>query len=110
MAATTLNSERAVEMSVYVVRAFIRFRDLTRSQTRLAVVLRTLERRVAQHDIGLKRVIAAVRQLMEPPLKARRPIGFLPAAAPTPEARSSAVRRGRAGGHGTRSARRARCS
>jgi hypothetical protein len=107
MAATLLNSPRAVEMSVFVVRAFVRLRDLARSQTRLALMLRTLERKVAQHDVGLKRVIAAVRQLMEPPPRARRPIGFLPAA-PTPGATPSAGRRGRAGADERRSVRPAR--
>jgi hypothetical protein len=110
MAAALLNSLRAVEMSVYVVRAFVRLRNLARSQTRLAVMLRTLERRVAQHDVGLKRVIAAVRQLMEPPSKARRPIGFLPPAAPTRVATPSGVRRGRASADERRSVRPARCS
>jgi hypothetical protein len=76
MAATVLNSPRAVEMSVFVVRAFVRLRALARTHGDLTRALATLERRVTGHDEELKQVIAALRGLIEPPAKPRRRIGF----------------------------------
>ena len=76
MVATILNSPRAVEMSVFIVRAFVRLRDLARSHAEVARHLATLERRVTAHDADLKEVFAALRQLLEPPTRPRRRIGF----------------------------------
>ncbi len=76
MAASILNSPRAVEMSVFVVRAFVRLRDFARGHEELARQLAALERRVAGHDVELQSVLAALRRLLEPPSRPRRPIGF----------------------------------
>jgi hypothetical protein len=76
MAASVLNSERAVEMSVYVVRAFVQLRELLVDHKALADKLSELERRVTNHDNSLTEVIAAIRALMAQPKPASRPIGF----------------------------------
>ncbi|MEO6326445.1 MAG: ORF6N domain-containing protein [Thermoanaerobaculia bacterium] len=76
MAATVLNSPRAVEMSLFVVRAFVHLRDYARTHAELAKQLELLERRVTGHDEDLKQVIAALRGLLEPAAKPRRAIGF----------------------------------
>lgn len=76
MAASVLSSPRAVEMSVFVVRAFVRLRDFARSHEELARQLAAVERRVSGHDVELQRVLAALRQLLEPPARLRRSIGF----------------------------------
>lgn len=77
MAATVLNSLRAVEMSIFVVRAFVRLRDLARTHAELAGHLDALERRVTAHDGDLKQVFAALRQLLDPsPAKPKRRIGY----------------------------------
>jgi hypothetical protein len=76
MAASVLNSPRAVEMSVFVVRAFVRLRDLARTHSELAAKLTALERKVAGHDEDLKQMFAALRALIDPPTKPRRAIGF----------------------------------
>jgi len=76
MAASVLNSERAVDMSVYVVRVFVRLRQLLASHESLARKLDALERR---YDAQFKVVFAAIRELMAPPEpKKKRPIGFGP--------------------------------
>jgi hypothetical protein len=81
MAATVLNSPRAVEMSVYVVRAFVKLRDVLASNTELAGKLAALERSVATLDARTRRqfeaVYAAIRGLMAPTKAGSRPIGFL---------------------------------
>ncbi|MBI3981729.1 MAG: ORF6N domain-containing protein [Gemmatimonadetes bacterium] len=77
MAASVLSSPRAVEMSVFVVRAFVRLRRLAVTHAELAARLAELERRVGAHDKHLKAIIQAIRQLAPPPDEApQRRIGF----------------------------------
>jgi hypothetical protein len=80
MAATVLNSPRAVEMSVYVVRAFIKLREVLASNTVLARKLEVLEKSVATLDARTREqfeeVYRAIRALMAPPAPKSRPIGF----------------------------------
>lgn len=80
MAATVLNSPRAVEMSVYVVRAFVKLRELLASNEELARRLDELEARIEKklttHDQAIAAMLSAIRQLMIPPAPKRRPIGF----------------------------------
>ena len=76
MAASVLNSDRAVEMSVYVVRVFVQLRAALLDHKALAEKLAALERRVSHHDNSLAEVIAAIRALMAQPKPANRPIDF----------------------------------
>lgn len=80
MAATILNSPRAVEVSVYVVRAFVQLRDLLAGNKELARRLvdleRHLTRKLADHDQAIADILDAIRQLMNPPQPPKRPIGF----------------------------------
>lgn len=76
MAATILNSDRAVEMSVFVVRAFVQLREMLSTHKELAAKLDALERKVGAHDRAIAEIIDAIRQLMAPPAEQKRPIGF----------------------------------
>jgi ORF6N domain len=76
MAASVLNSDRAVQMSVYVVRAFVQLRAPLLDHKELADKLATLEKRVSHHDGSLTAVIEAIRALMAQPKSVSRPIGF----------------------------------
>lgn len=76
MAASVLKSERAVEMSLFVVRAFIRLRQIATTHGDLAAKLDLLERRVADHDGSIKELFRAIRVLLEPPVRSPRRIGF----------------------------------
>ena len=80
MAATVLNSPRAVEMSIYVVRAFVQLRELLASNKELALRLDELEARIEKkltgHDQAIAAVLSAIRQLMSSPAHKRRGIGF----------------------------------
>ena len=110
MAATVLNTPRAVEVSVYVVRAFVRLRELVGSHRELAKRLDDLEQKTEalamQQDTfsrntrnQLKQVFEALRELMTPPDPPKRPIGFI-----DPEdkgKKTQARRKGRAGGAST---------
>lgn len=76
MAATVLRSAQAIDMSIFVVRAFLRLRDVATSHRELALNLSALERRVTGHDAELKAIVAALRRLIDPPSHKRRRIGF----------------------------------
>jgi hypothetical protein len=76
MAATVLNSPRAVQMSIFVVRAFLRLREWVVGQAALAARLAELERRVGAHDHELKAIIRTIRTMLEPPAPPRKQIGF----------------------------------
>ena len=78
MAATILNSPRAVEVSVFVVRAFVKLRQLAVGHKYIAAKLAELERKVLGHDDSIRQLVAAIRQLMAPPPEERRKrrIGF----------------------------------
>jgi len=73
MAASVLNSERAVDTSVFVVRAFVRMRETMASHRELSQRLIVLEK---TYDARFRAVFSAIRALMEPPKTPRRRIGF----------------------------------
>ncbi len=80
MAATVLNSDRAVQMSVFVVRAFVRLREMLATNRRLAGKLDELENRLDTHDSVIGELIEAIKELMKPQEPSRVRIGFqLPA-------------------------------
>ena len=80
MAASVVNSARAIEMSIYVVRAFVQLRELLSSNRELANRLDKLEARIEQklasHDDAIAAMLSAIRELMNPPATKRRSIGF----------------------------------
>lgn len=76
MAANVLSSERAIDMSVYVTRAFIKMRALLGQHGEILKRLTQLESRVSNHAENIKAIIEAVRQLMQPPKSKSRLIGF----------------------------------
>ena len=75
MAANVLNSKRAVQVSVQIVRAFIRLRQILASNEELARKLNDLEKK---YDHQFKIVFDAIRELMTPPPLGTKPIGFRP--------------------------------
>lgn len=75
-AANILNSPRAIDMSVHVVRAFVRMRELVASDKALAQKLDELERKYRHHDKAIAAMLSAIRQLMYSPRPKRRAIGF----------------------------------
>jgi hypothetical protein len=80
MAASVLNSERAAEMSVFVVRAFVRLREMLSSNRQLAAKIDELERRLETHDTTIQDILDAIKELMIPEQPPGRKIGYqLPA-------------------------------
>jgi|SRR5215471_1270206 len=76
MAATVLNSRRAIEMSVFVVRAFVRMRKALAVNQQIVAKLAELERRLESHDADIQELIEAISELMTPPPSSTRRIGF----------------------------------
>jgi len=76
MAANVLNSRQAVRMSVFVVRAFVKLREMLTTHKELAHKLAELERKLQNHDESIRSLVVAIRQLMTSPEPKRRPIGF----------------------------------
>jgi len=73
MLSSVLRSGRAVQVSIEIVRAFVRLRTMLAGNVELARKLAALERK---YDAQFKVVFDAIRELMEPQAKPRRPIGF----------------------------------
>jgi ORF6N domain-containing protein len=76
MVASVLNSSRAIEVSVYVVRAFVKLREMVGTHKELGRKLAELQRRIQEHDEEITDLFEAIRQLMEPPEKSKKRIGF----------------------------------
>ena len=76
MAATVLNSKQAIEMSVFVVRAFVRMREMVAKNRQLAAKINELDRRLETHDTAIQEIIEAIKELMVPEGPSKRKIGF----------------------------------
>jgi hypothetical protein len=74
MLSSVLNSERAINVNIEIMRAFVRLRRMLGSHAELARKLDTLEKK---YDAQFKVVFDAIRELMKPPESKKRPIGFL---------------------------------
>ena len=81
MAATILNTRKATEVSVFVVRAFVRFREALAAHGELSARLTQLEERIARklssHDHAIAEILSAIRALTTVPAPPRRSIGFV---------------------------------
>lgn len=77
MVASVLNTPRAVEVSLYVVRAFVRLREMIASNKEFARKLDALEKKLATHDQAITGILTTLRQMMNPPVPKRRGIGFV---------------------------------
>lgn len=76
MAASVLNSPRAVEMSVFVVRGFVRLNEMLASNRELAAKVMELDRRFKSQDATIHSIVAAIQRLMKPPSRRIPQIGF----------------------------------
>ena len=76
MLSSVLHSERAVQVNIAIMRAFVQLREMRSSHKELAHKLEELERKVGIHDQTIVQLIEAIRELMEPPVEKRKQIGF----------------------------------
>src|SRR5881398_875800 len=76
MLSSVLKSERAVKVNIAIMRAFVKLRETLETNREFARKFSELERRVGKHDKEIAAIIDAIRQLMAPPEKPKREIGF----------------------------------
>jgi hypothetical protein len=76
MLSSVLNSERAVKVNIAIMRPFVKLRQMLDTNRELAPKFSELEARVGKHDEDIAGILEAIRQLMAPPEKPRREIGF----------------------------------
>jgi tetrahydromethanopterin S-methyltransferase subunit G len=76
MLSSVLNSGRAVRVNIAIMRAFVKLRETLGTNRELARKFSELEKRVGKHDEKIDAILEAIRQLMGPPKKLRREIGF----------------------------------
>ena len=76
MLSSVLNTERAVQVNIAIMRAFVKLRETLETNRELARKFAELEARVGKHDEEIDSIIEAIRQLMAPPKTPRRQIGF----------------------------------
>jgi len=77
MAATLLNSQRAVSMSIFVVRAFIQMREQLAANASILARLAEIDRDLLGHDAALRAIWTKLQPLLAPPLVTPKPkIGF----------------------------------
>ena len=78
MLSSVLNSERAVQMKILIVRAFVKLREMLATHKDLARKIEDLDRKQKEHGEQLGAVYSIVKQLINPPEKPKRRIGFAP--------------------------------
>ena len=81
MLSSVLHSDRAIQVNIAIMRAFVKLREMISAHKELAAKLEELERKVEGHDEHIRSLFDAIHRLMEPveePEKPRPPIGFLP--------------------------------
>jgi phage regulator Rha-like protein len=89
MLSSVLNSERAIQVNIAIMRVFVRLREIMATHKELALKLAKLEERLESHDEQIQTIFEAIRQLMAPPEKPRKRIGF--------EVKEAAARYGKGG-------------
>jgi hypothetical protein len=77
MLSSVLNSKRAIDVNIAIMRAFVQLRKMIASHDKLARKLAELEQHLENHDEQIQAVFEAIRQLMTPPAKPRKKIGFV---------------------------------
>jgi hypothetical protein len=76
MLSSILNSDRAIQVNIAIMRTFVKLRNLLATHEDLKKKLYELERKYEKHDEQIKLVFDAIRELMDPPKKPKREIGF----------------------------------
>ena len=77
MLSSVLNSKRAIQVNIIIMRAFVKLRQILSTHKELAHKLSELEKKIEKHDVEIKSIFEAIRQLMTPPpAKGRVITGF----------------------------------
>jgi len=77
MLSSVLNSERAVQINIFIMRAFVHLKQVLSTHKELAYKLNTLEERIGKCEEGFREILSAMQKLAEPPEREAKKIGFL---------------------------------
>ena len=79
MLSSVLNNERAIQVNIVIMRAFVKLKEILSTHKELAHKLKELEGKIEKHDGEIQAIFDAIRQLMAPPPETpKRRIGFHP--------------------------------
>jgi hypothetical protein len=78
MLSSVLNSRQAIQVNIAIMRTFVKLRLMLASHKELAVKINELERQIQSHDHKIEAIFEAIHEMMDPPDKPRKPIGFRP--------------------------------
>lgn len=76
MLASVLNSKKAIRISISIIKAFVKLRQIISTHKELSYKLAELEQKIEKHDEAIRGIFDAIRELMIPPEKPKRQIGF----------------------------------
>ena len=76
MLSSILHSERAIQVNIAIMRAFVKLKEMISSHEELAKRLDSLEKKLISHDTDIRTVFEAIRELMSVPDKPKKQIGF----------------------------------
>ena len=76
MLSSVLKSERAVHVNIFIMRAFVKLREILSTHNELAQKLKELELRIDSHDEQISSIIEAINQLLSPPPEPKKKMGF----------------------------------
>ena len=76
MLSSVLNSKRAIEINIRIVRLFIRLREIVVSNKEILLKLDQLENRVGKHDVDIDELFEAIRNLANPEVEPREAVGY----------------------------------
>lgn len=71
MLSTVLNSERAIQVNIAIMRAFVKLRQVLLTHKELAEKLEELERKYQHHETDIQKIFEAIKKMLEPPPKPR---------------------------------------
>ena len=77
MLSSVLNSERAIEVNITIMRAFVHLRRMISTRTELARKLKELEKRLEDHDDQILTIFEAIKKLIEQDDKPKKKIGYI---------------------------------
>ena len=76
MLSSVLHSKRAIKVNIQIMRVFVKLKEILLTHKDLAIKIEALERKYGEHDEKIQQVFEAIRQLLAPPEKPKRRIGF----------------------------------
>ena len=76
MLSSVLRSKKAVQINIAIMRAFVKLKQILSTHKELSYKLEELERKISKHDEDIQNIFEAIRQLMTPPPRPKRKIGF----------------------------------